>query len=399
MAPTMIGVLLRMELLVADDPLGLRGRRAADRRSRMSAKAGLCRRWGTSRRTPRRAASSDPGDATALPGRAQFALITWPSGSRGRSNRGHPERRAPARERRDVLHHPRLGRGHLRRHRRAPVVDRPRAARGVQHLRGVRDLGRRDRHADLRRVRPRRASATSCACSRSGSPASPGSRRTERGAAHEDPVAIAVLVVVAGLVAACSSGSEGSGGMLDGTDWVLRSYLRPFDAHPGPRDRVRGRRVQRQPGLRVRRLQPVQRARTGPPAGRCSSPSPRQHADGVRRAVDGLRDRVPVAARPEPLLQRPPDDAHDLRPGPGDPARVRRRPANPLLGRWDVDSSRTRRARSWPCCRAPRSTPCSASAASPALPAATRSAGPTERTGTSSGSASSPPRGSRAPTT
>ena len=35
---------------------------------------------------------------------------------------------------------------------------------------------------------------------------------------------IAVLVVVAGLVAACSSG-EGTGGQLDGTKWILRSYL------------------------------------------------------------------------------------------------------------------------------------------------------------------------------
>ena len=35
---------------------------------------------------------------------------------------------------------------------------------------------------------------------------------------------IAVLVIVAGLVAACSSG-EGSGGQLDGTKWILRSYL------------------------------------------------------------------------------------------------------------------------------------------------------------------------------
>ena len=35
---------------------------------------------------------------------------------------------------------------------------------------------------------------------------------------------IAVLVVVAGLVAACSAG-EGTGGQLDGTRWILRSYL------------------------------------------------------------------------------------------------------------------------------------------------------------------------------
>ena len=35
---------------------------------------------------------------------------------------------------------------------------------------------------------------------------------------------IAVLVVVAGVVAACSSG-EGTGGQLDGTKWILRSYL------------------------------------------------------------------------------------------------------------------------------------------------------------------------------
>ena len=35
---------------------------------------------------------------------------------------------------------------------------------------------------------------------------------------------IAVLVIVAGVVAACSSG-EGTGGQLDGTKWILRSYL------------------------------------------------------------------------------------------------------------------------------------------------------------------------------
>ena len=35
---------------------------------------------------------------------------------------------------------------------------------------------------------------------------------------------IAVLVVVAGVVAACSSG-PGTGGELAGTKWILRSYL------------------------------------------------------------------------------------------------------------------------------------------------------------------------------
>ena len=196
---------------------------------------------------------------------------------------------------------------------------------------------------------------------------------------------IAVLVVVAGLVAACSSG-EGTGGQLDGTEWILRVIPGRLDPHARPRDRVRGRPVRHQPGRRLRRLQPLRRA---VPRRRTDAVHhrPGQHADGLRRTVDGLRDRVPGAARPESLLHRPRQHADDLRPGPRDPPRVRRRARNPLLGRWVVDSYSNAPGSVVAVLPAPSWTSCSGSATSPASPAATSSAAPTAPTATSSGSA------------
>ena len=81
---------------------------------------------------------------------------------------------------------------------------------------------------------------------------------------------IAVLVVVAGLVAACSSG-EGSGGQLDGTKWILRSYLVDSTLTLVPDTEYADAEFDAQPGLRVRRLQPLRRPVSRREAGRCSS--------------------------------------------------------------------------------------------------------------------------------
>ena len=80
---------------------------------------------------------------------------------------------------------------------------------------------------------------------------------------------IAVLVVVAGVVAACSSG-EGTGGQLDGTKWILRSYLVDSTLTLVPDTEYADAEFDAQPGLRLRRLQPLRRL-TAPEAGRCSS--------------------------------------------------------------------------------------------------------------------------------
>ena len=114
---------------------------------------------------------------------------------------------------------------------------------------------------------------------------------------------IAVLVVVAGLVAACSSG-EGAGGQLDGTKWILRSYLvdstltlvpdteyadAEFDAN-----RVSGfGGCNRYDAL----------YRTGGRTLFITDPASTLMA--CVGAVDGLRDRVPRAARPESVLSPP----------------------------------------------------------------------------------------------
>ena len=187
---------------------------------------------------------------------------------------------------------------------------------------------------------------------------------------------IAALAAVVLIVAGCAGGTsedatDGSGGELQATRWVLSSYAVRGRADRRPGRPVRGCPVHREPGQGLRRLQRLRRRlsdRRPHAPGQHAGPDPGLLLRGRER----LRADLHVAPPGESLVQRPRRHADDPWSRARDPADVRCRAAQPaprVVGRGLVPGRHRRRDRSRSRTRSSR--PCSASRRSPARLAAT----------------------------